>query len=180
MRFLRKFLTIGVALVAVVVTMGLAAAPANASESYYYPLQSGASGDVIDVQGGSLSAGAPIIQWYNNGTSNQLWKFPANDGQDDVIKNQNSGMCLTTDGIAGHQLFQEPCYDGSWFVKQIWVAHTYTVPSPWLGTFTEAWFTNPASGLVIDVNHESGLAGAAIIGWYGTGWLNQSWIIGVG
>ena len=56
--------------------------------------------------------------------------------------------------------------------------HIYFVPSPWLdGYWTLGWFTNPHTGLVIDVNGDSHTRGASIVGWYGTGRLNQSWIL---
>jgi len=52
--------------------------------------------------------------------------------------------------------------------------HIYFVPSPWLdGYWTLGWFTNPHTGLVGD----SHTRGASIVGWYGTGRLNQSWIL---
>ncbi|MFC0435971.1 RICIN domain-containing protein [Kutzneria buriramensis] len=58
--------------------------------------------------------GAPVIQWYNTGGNEQKWYF---DGVYDpygtylgfLLRNKNSGLCLDTDGVAGHGLVQQYC-----------------------------------------------------------------------
>ena len=45
--------------------------PAEASTN----LRNRATGKVIDVSGGSLSNGANVIQWADNGGSNQHWQI---------------------------------------------------------------------------------------------------------
>jgi hypothetical protein len=68
---------------------------------------------LLDVSGGSTYPGAPVIDWYSNGGANQDWLFSPVGGSNtyDII-NVNSNMCLITDGVAGDQVYQEPC-DGS-------------------------------------------------------------------
>jgi hypothetical protein len=40
----------------------------------FYILRNRATGKLIDVSGGSLSDGANVIQWTDNGGSNQKWQ----------------------------------------------------------------------------------------------------------
>jgi hypothetical protein len=153
-------------------TVGGTASYANSTN--FSGMQNASSWLHLDVSGGSTSAGGRIIQWYANAADNQQFKYPSDNGQTSLILNKKSQMCITTDGVAGHQLFQMPC-GGSWAKYQLWTVHTYT---PWFDfTNTYGWFTNTASGLVIDVEGASHAAGARIIGWHGNGGLNQSWIL---
>jgi hypothetical protein len=168
---------VGASLAGVVTSLSLGVTAAHADTESYGELPSASSWLSMDVSDASMSPGAPVIQWTSNGGDNQRWTWPTVSGTTDVIVNKHSGMCLTTDGIAGHQLFQQPC-GGTWAPYQDWTVHIYFVPSPWLdGYWVLGWFTNPGSGLVIDVNGDSHTRGAAIIGWYGTGRLNQSWVL---
>jgi hypothetical protein len=113
---------------------------------------------VLDVAGGSTANGAGVVQWYGYGGGNQRWNVVDQGDGTETIVNQNSGKCLTTDGVPGHQLYQFTCI-GSPAQK-------------WTGTLGRAWLDgpgqlrNPASGLVMDVNGGSIAAGTAIITWY--------------
>ena len=128
---------------------------------------------VIDVQGGSTERGAPVIQWYDNGGANQHWTLAitraANLGDiaTDTVRNQNSGMCLTTDGVAGHALFQWYCNGGS---GQEWQG---SITKKFSSTFTGGALRNPASGLNVDIEGASPWAGARVIGWSPNGGENQ-------
>lgn len=113
----------------------------------------------VAVSGGSTAIGAPIIQWYADGGGEQQWNIPP-AGQSGNIVNVNSGMCVTTDGIAGDGLFQEPCspVGQGWYNNQQWVADAeYGGPT---------LFLNPSSNLVMDVYGYSFGAGATIDAWY--------------
>jgi Ricin-type beta-trefoil lectin domain-like len=180
-RIARMLVAVGMGLAGLVATLGLGVTAAHADPGTdpetYAPLASASSWLNMDVAGASTSAGAPVIQWTENLGDNQRWTWPNVSGTTDVIKNKHSGMCLTTDGVAGHQLVQQPC-GGTWADYQAWTVHIYFVPSPWLdGYWVLGWFTNARSGLVIDVEGDSHTQGAHIIGWYGTGRLNQSWVL---
>jgi len=120
---------------------------------------------VLDVSGGSTANGAKVIQWYGQGSGNQRWNFVDQGNGRTAIVNQNSGKCLTTDGVAGHQPYQFTC-----------------VGSPlqqWSGNLTTVFdlhnhlLTNVGSGLQMDVSGASATAGAAIITWYYNGNNNQ-------
>jgi Ricin-type beta-trefoil lectin domain-like len=172
---LKRIATVAALALATALTPLAFVAPAHASLPGYQPLASALSGHQLDVSGGSTSAFAPVIVWWGHGQSNQQWNFPSTDGQTGYIINENSGMCLTTDQVAGDQLYQYPC-GGAAAPLQLWLVHTYPVPTP-VGTFVYGWFTNPASGLVVDLSQSSYAVGAAVVGWYGTGGLNQSWAL---
>lgn len=120
---------------------------------------------LLDVSGGSTYPGAPVIDWYSNGGANQDWLFSPVGGSNtyDII-NVNSNMCLTTDGVAGDQVYQEPC-DGS--LLQQW--QTGLTP----GNASAYVIKNISSGLYLDVSGDSPWAGASIDTWYYNGGLNQ-------
>lgn len=92
----------------------------------------------------------------------QRWNFVQLPDGNEQIVNQNSGMCLTTDGVAGHWVYQWPC-DSS------------NPHQEWKGSLISAWYAgehplqNPASGLMLDVEGDHWWAGANIITWYPNG-----------
>ncbi|TWP37294.1 RICIN domain-containing protein [Leekyejoonella antrihumi] len=120
----------------------------------------------LDVSGASTAPGAPVIDWWSNGGANQAWSFIDAGGGSYEIVNQNSGQCLTTDGVAGDQLYQYPCW-GGW--SQLW--NTGLNPGD-LGAV--ATMSNPETGLDVDVDGNSPWPGAAIDAWYPNGGANQS------
>ena len=120
---------------------------------------------LLDVSGGSTYPGAPVIDWYANGGQNQNWLFlPVNGGNTYEIINVNSNMCLTSDGVAGDQVYQEPCDEGT---VQQW--QTSLTPGS-VYTYT---IKNIYSGLYLDVSGDSPWAGASIDTWYYNGGQNQ-------
>lgn len=143
------------------------AGPASASTAFTAHVTPANTFDLLlDVSGGSTYAGAPVIDWYANGGQNQNWLFlPYGGGYNTYeIINVNSNMCLTTDGVAGDQVYQEPCGEGT---VQQWQTsltpgsvYTYTVK-------------NVYSSLYLDVNGDSPWAGASIDTWYYNGGQNQ-------
>jgi hypothetical protein len=117
----------------------------------------------VDVSGASTQPGAAIIQWPFNGGSNQVWTLrPA--GANYEIVNRGSGQCLTTDGVAGHGLYQWPCYGwaGQQWETALTPSNGYVYP-----------IRNPASNLYMDVEGASSSQGARIVGWYWNGGNNQ-------
>lgn len=121
---------------------------------------------LLDVSGGSTYAGAPVIDWYSNGGANQNWLFlPYGGNSTYEIINVNSNMCLTTDGVAGDQVYQEPCTGGT---AQQWQTGLTA------GTTSENTIKSVYSGLYLDVSGDSPWAGAAIDTWYYNGGYNQN------
>jgi hypothetical protein len=138
--------------------------------SSYSTLVAASSWLDVAVSGGSTAAGAPIIQWWADGGAEQQWRLPLAYRTGEII-NENSGMCITTDGVAGDQLFQEPCA-GSTFGSGPTSGY-----QQWQADYTEygpTTFVNPASGLVLDVSGYSLWGGGAIDAWYPNGQLNQT------
>jgi Ricin-type beta-trefoil lectin domain-like len=124
---------------------------------------------VLDVSGGSTSAGANVIQWYGHGGANQRWNFVELPNGNERIVNQKSGMCLTTSGVAGQQLYQWYCNGDA---RQEWqgtLSNVFADNFFSLGSF----LVNPASGLRVDISGASAQAGAAVVGWYQNGNKNQ-------
>jgi hypothetical protein len=126
----------------------------------------------LDVNGASTSAYAPIDVWYNTGGANQQFSYPDQNGQVAQIINENSGMCITTDGVAGDGLFQLPCQNAG---NQQWEAETWT--AWWNPGKTMVTFLNPWSGLVMDIYDDSYSPGATVDAWYPNGGLNQSFLL---
>jgi hypothetical protein len=121
-------------------------------------------GLLLDDPGGSGTAGTPIIQWYANGGANQNWTFLSYGGNFYKIINGASGQCLTTGGVAGYDVVQEPCNDSA---GQVWA--TGLTP----GSIYAWTIRNPASGLYLDVRGASSAAGAHLDVWYYNGGSNQ-------
>ena len=157
------------------------AAAANATPPYH--TVAGSSSHVISENNDSMViavsnaanwAGAPIIQWYNTGGTEQKWYFDTVEDSSNtpypyeqystvyLLRNANSGLCLDTDGRAGDQLVQTNCNAndyGQWFgVNNYW----------WGSTFYDI-----GSQLWLDVSGDSYGAGAAIDEWSWNGNGNQ-------
>ena len=142
------------------------AGPASASGGFTtHVTPNNTFGLLLDVSGGSTYPGAPVIDWYANGGQNQNWLFfSVNGGNTYEIINVNSNMCLTTDGFAGDQVYQEPCNEGT---VQEW--QTSLTPSS-VSAYT---IKSVYSGLYLDVSGDSPWAGASIDTWYYNGGANQ-------
>jgi hypothetical protein len=116
----------------------------------------------FDVSGGSTGDGAPIIQWSLSG-DNQVFTLEPSGSHFQLV-NRHSGKCITTDGVAGHQLYQWVCHGTS---NQLWdtgltPVNGYVYP-----------IVSVLSGLYVDVEGGSIAQGAAIITWYPSGAANQ-------
>lgn len=129
------------------------------------------------LQRWSIYREAAVDQWGLNGSiagnsypgANQKWTVNSSTGE---LVNNYSGMCLTTDGRAGDQLFQDNCSDG-W--NQTWVFHT-TYGHYYYDFFIPyQYIINPASQLAVDVYQGSAAPGGAVIGWPYDGGYNQLW-----
>ena len=121
---------------------------------------------MLDVSGASQAPYAPVIQWWSNGGANQFWYMQYMSNGTKEIVNLNSNQCLTTDGVAGDNVYQFPC-EG--LLGQEW----YTDFPPG-GSLTNSYpFESALSGLFLDVNGDSPWPGAGIDTWYSNGGWNQ-------
>jgi hypothetical protein len=119
----------------------------------------------VGVTGSSSSAGATIAQ-APDGQAGDIWLFTPIGGGYEIL-NQNSHLCLATDGIAGDVLYQTPCTAES---GQLW-----QIPSGSGDQFS--WVRNATTNLYLDVTGSSTAAGAPITAspWNG-GQPNQTFL----
>jgi hypothetical protein len=121
-------------------------------------------GLLLDVNGASTAPGAGVIDWYANGGANQVWTFIPFGNSTYEIQNAGSGLCLTTDGVAGDGVYQLQCVGGD---QQKWI--TGLTPSA-VGAYP---IRSVSSGLFLDVSGNTAWPGAAIDTWYWNGQNNQ-------
>lgn len=121
----------------------------------------------LDVGGASTSPGAGVIDWWTNGGANQAWTFTRITGNPNTFEiiNQNSGQCLTTDGVAGDQVYQEPCDQDA---TEEWITGLRPATGATAYSIESAY-----SGLYLDVNGDSPWPDTSIDTWYGNGGYNQ-------
>jgi hypothetical protein len=160
---------VGGGLAAAALAAGLAvgtSGPAHADSSFTVHLSpENTLGLLLDVNGASQAAGASVIDWYANGGQNQAWTFvPDGTGGVYEIQNVNSGLCLTTDGVAGDGVYQLQC-TGS--LPQRW-STALTPSNPGSFSIQSQW-----THLYLDVNGDSPWAGASLDTWYRNDQLNQ-------
>ncbi|MGW2639158.1 RICIN domain-containing protein [Streptomyces sp. NPDC001348] len=85
-----------------------------------YKMLGKSSGNAIDVSGGSMSAGAGVIQWNDTGALNQNWRFVAvGDGSYKIISRNSAllldvGNAATTDGAPIVQASDNDVADQHW------------------------------------------------------------------
>ncbi len=133
----------------------------------YYRIINRNSGQVLDVNGGSTTAGAGIIQYLPNGGNNQQWQVLSTGGGYYKIQNRNSGQVLDVNGAstaAAAGIIQYPYSGGN---NQQWQL-TGTG-----GDFFKV--VNRNSGQALDVNGASIAAAAGIIQYPYSGGNNQQW-----
>ena len=134
----------------------------------YYRFLNVNSGQALDVNSASTASGAAIIQWPQNGGTNQQWVITA-DGSYYEIKNRNSGDVLDISGAST-------------------ASGANVIQYPWSGANNQQWqltavstdvykVTNRNSGDVLDVNGASTTNGAGIIQWPSNSATNQQWQI---
>lgn len=121
----------------------------------------------FDVEGASKSNGARVILWWSTGNANQRWTFEqtgkASNNQNVYrIRNVNSGKCLTTNGIAGAQLYQYSCIAD--YPYQEWA----TSMGPNFTVLNHS-IRNPTFDLYINVLGNKFAPGAAVGAWYNGG-----------
>jgi hypothetical protein len=151
----------GMALCGGVSGVALAATGGTAYASTAYgSVLAGISADSSSLYLDTIGGG--VFQDYGYGGASQEWYVPA-AGTSGQIKNYAYNACLTTDGVPGDELYLRPCtrrrvdYQ-TWYVYQ-------TAPG--------YEFSNPYSGLVVDVYGDSTTPGAPIDAWYYNGQSNQ-------
>lgn len=175
----RRF-TVAAALVGALLTAAVPAAHAAGGNtvsrgSQAHWITASYDGLNVAVADGSTAAGTQLIQWYNDGAAEQKWYF--DQVYDSVggfmgyeLRNENSGMCLFNDGIAGDWMYQEPC-DPNNAAEYFW--HFGSAGS-------DNWFEGRLGSLFVDVSGYGWGAGSNIDGWYQNNQANQDfWVTNV-
>jgi hypothetical protein len=95
------------------------AAPPTASgpaDAQYVELVARHSGQCLDVTGGSVANGTPVIQWPCHGGANQEWVLVPTGTGHYFATVQHSGQCLDVSGAStmpGTPVIQYPCHGGA-------------------------------------------------------------------
>jgi hypothetical protein len=147
---------------AVVVAAGIAPAAAGAQTNAVrdIAIATGSSAYLGVLDAGSGAAGAKVVQNPISRSYPQRWDVVQNPRGVHIINDQ-SGMCLTTTGTVGAQLYVTYCNDAN--PRQDWI---FGAPLLTWSSQSGGKIRNPYTGLVVDVKGDSGLAGTPIIGWY--------------
>jgi hypothetical protein len=117
----------------------------------------------LAVSGASREASAGLVQRSYRGDGSQRWRFRPADRFFEII-NDLSGMCLTTNGAPGDQVYQAPC-DGQ--PRQKWDSSIRADQG------AAGWIRGAGSDLAVGVNAESRDDGATIVAWHWGGGANE-------
>jgi hypothetical protein len=110
-------------------------------------------------------AGVDVFQQAPSGANSQLWSLVAQGSSYEIV-NLANGQCLTTDGLAGDQLFTWPCYPQA---HNLW-----QVNANFGAGAGGSLIYNPAYNLYVEVYGGSTSAGGVIDAWpYNGGYANQ-------
>ncbi|MEU7608822.1 RICIN domain-containing protein [Micromonospora sp. NPDC049204] len=80
-----------------------------------FTVANAASGQCLDVEGGSKDDGTPLMQFPCHGGANQQWRLPPIGGGPVLLVAVHSGKCAQADDggtQAGDDIRQRPCDDG--------------------------------------------------------------------
>lgn len=123
-------------------------------------IYSGSSWMLLAPERGGITPGTRLVQLgAETGTTGvDRWLVPVK-GSSGPIVNTNSGLCVSTDGVAGHALYLDTCIGVG---RQRWE----NIPANILSfDYGYSAFRNTKYGLYFDVNGNSYSSGAPIIGW---------------
>lgn len=149
----------------------------NVHPSLIYWMISKRSGQAADIKGGSLSEGAPLIQWDWHSGAHQQWTFIPLTGADDgyyLIRSVNSGLVLDVSGAStqnGAQILQWIPHEGD---NQKWKLIPLS-DAPLIDR--HFYIQNKNSEMFMDVKGGSEVAGTKVIQWPLNGNDNQIWRI---
>ncbi|MES2347347.1 MAG: family 43 glycosylhydrolase [Pseudomonadota bacterium] len=148
-------------------TSAHAATPITINTSVQYKIKNVNSGLVLGISGASQAAGAKVVQWQDNGTSDHLWHFmPMGNGQyniENMLTHQVLGV-TNASGADGAQITQWADNGTS--------DHLWTVTQAADGNFL---IQNVNSGKYLEVYMASTLNTATIDQWGSTGCTCQEW-----
>jgi len=127
------------------------------------------SGQVANVNGASTIPGEKVIQWYDTGGNNTLWRFSPVSGGFYKLINYQSGLLADVNGASplnGAGVIQ---WNDNGGANQHW--------SLQYATRNYYRIVNRNSGLLMEVTGASTSAGADVIQWANNGGTHQRWYI---
>jgi hypothetical protein len=140
-------------------------APSAAQAISYSQITNANSGKCLDVYNWSKQPGATIDQWScGNRQKNQEWGPRAVGSLVEII-NENSGLCLISDAVAGDGVTQAACTGNA---GELWLDQS---------TSSGDVFRNDETGYALEVYGASKSNGAIVDTWYYNGKNNQLWSI---
>ena len=134
-----------------------------------YELVNGNSGGRMDVNNDSTADSATVLQWHDNGQTDQQWYLRSAGGGYDTITNVNSGKLLNIPGpttTTGTQLIQ---YHDDGNSNSRWQV---VDAGP-----NQVRLVSAYDGQVVDDYDNSLSDGAAVIQWTSNGGANQNWTL---
>lgn len=131
-----------------------------------YAIRNVNSGQILDVNGGTVAQGAEVIQYPNVGSDNQQWTFRTHNGYTQLVNQRSSQVLAISGGLTnpGQPTIQWAANGGA---EQDWRFHRTAD-----GHYT---IENANSHLVLAVAQGSTSAGARAIQWTDTGAAEQKW-----
>ncbi|QYR19242.1 RICIN domain-containing protein [Paenibacillus sp. sptzw28] len=134
--------------------------------SAYYKIVNRNSGKLLDVSAGSIADGGDIIQWSDNGGTNQQWQFVSiGSGYYKIVNRKSSKVMDVSAGSIA---------DGGDIIQ--WADNGGT-NQQWQLVLSGGYYklVNRKSGKVTDVNASSTADGGDVIQWSDNGGTNQQW-----
>ncbi|MFC8520266.1 RICIN domain-containing protein [Streptomyces sp. NPDC057257] len=144
-----------------------AASGSPVQSGHVYKLQNAKSGKVLGIKSMSTAAGAPALQWSDNGTADHEWTFTQLSNGNYELTNVNSGKVLgvynmsTADGAQALQWSDNGTLDHEW--QLVTSAN---------GTYK---LVNRYSSKALGIKDGSTAEGALAVQWLDNGTLDQSW-----
>jgi len=144
-----------------------AATPITINTSVQYKIKNVNSGLVLGIAGASQAAGAKVIQWADNGTTDHLWHFmPMGNGRyniENMLTHQVLGVtnASTADGAQVVQWSDNGTSDHLWIVTQA-ASGNFLIQNANSGKYLEVYMASTANTATID---QWGLTGCTCQEW---------------
>ncbi len=149
------------------ISAAIGAVSENITDTASYKIVNENSGKLLDIKDASLSDGAEVIQWSDNGGRSQQWYLVDADGGYKKIVNSNSGRVLDVKGMSVE--------DGGAVAQ--WISNGGTNQQWKFVDIGNGYYkiVNRNSGKLLDVKKWSTDDGGAVQQWSDAGRTNQHW-----
>jgi len=151
------------------ITIDTATGTITGTTTVYYKIKNKNSGKLADVNGGSLTDGAKVIQWPDNGGDNQRWQLVDAGSGYYKIKNKKSGKLMDVSGGSTASSAQIVQMADNGAASQLW--QRIDAGSGYYK------LKNKKSGMLLEVTGYSTADGANVTQYPDNGGANQQWQI---